>query len=83
MSVLKYFKNTPWSPPIGRHALSVISFSSNSQRGPWKKKGPVAPQRATGACRPPQGRQGPPSLYKPWPPFSCHLSLKIQKKIEG
>ena len=50
MSVLKYFKNILRSPPIGRQALSVIFFSSNSQRGPWQKKG---------ACRPPNGRQGP------------------------
>ena len=79
MSVLKYFKNTPWSPPIGRHALSVISFSSNLQRGPWEKKG---------ACRPPTGDRGlspttgateavgggdrvPSPLYKPWPPYAA------------
>ena len=48
MSVLKYFKNTPRSPPIGRQAISVNFFSSNLQRGPWKKKGHVAPQQATG-----------------------------------
>ena len=95
MSVLKYIKNTPRSPPIGRQALSVIFFSSNSQRGPWQKKGDCRPSPptgdrglsptpgATGACRPSQGRQGPPTLYKPWPPFPCHLSLKIQKKREG
>ena len=56
MSVLNYFKNTPGRPPIGRQALSVIFFSSNLQRGPWKKKG---------ACRPCNGRQGavaPPSV---------------------
>ena len=50
MYVLKYFKNIPRSPPIERQALSVIFFSSNSQRGPWQKKK---------ACRPPNGRQGP------------------------
>ena len=50
MSVLNYFKNTPGRPPIVRQALSVIFFSSNLQRGPWKKNG---------ACRPPNGRQGP------------------------
>ena len=60
MSVLKYFKNIPRSLSIGRQAQSVIFFSSNLQRSPWRKKrGPVAPQRATGACRPPLGRQTP------------------------
>ena len=93
MSILKYFKNTPWSPPIGRHALSVISFSSNSQRGPWEKKGNVAPQRATGACRPLGGRQGPVARWggdRVPPPYIspgrhplCHFSLKIQEKREG
>ena len=56
MSVLKYFKNIPRSPPIGRQALSVIFSSSNLQRGPWKKRGHVAPPRATGGpAAPPSG----------------------------
>ena len=75
MSVLKYIKNTPRSPPIGRQALSVIVFSSNSQRGPWQKKGDCRPSPptgdrglsptpgATGACRPPQGRLPLSTLY--------------------
>ena len=55
MSVLKYFKNTPGRPPIGRQDLRVIFFS-NLQRGPWKKRGAVAPQRATGGpVAPPSG----------------------------
>jgi len=60
MSVLENFKNIPRSSPIGRHALYVIFFSSNLQRSPWRKKrGRLSPpQRATGPCRPPQGRQG-------------------------
>ena len=77
MSILQYFKNTSRSPPIGRQAQSVISFSSNSQRGPWRKKrGHVAPPTgdrglsptpgATGACRPLGGRQG-----KAWPPYAA------------
>ena len=70
MSILKYFKNTPRSPP-NRATGPKCFFSSNSQRGPWQKKG---------ACRPPQGRQGPVArwggdrvpftLYKPWPPYA-------------
>ena len=48
MSVLNYFKNTPGRPPRGRQTISVIFFPSNLQRGPWKKKRPVAPPRATG-----------------------------------
>ena len=61
MSVLKYFKTTPGRPMGGRHALSVIFFLQicNEVHGKKKARGPVAPQRATGACRPPQGRQGP------------------------
>ena len=41
MSVLKYFKNTPGRPPIGRQALSVNFFLQirNEVSG---KKGPVA-----------------------------------------
>ena len=56
MSVLKYFKNTPRSPPIGRQALSVILFFFKFATRSLEKKGPVAPQRATGACRPAHGR---------------------------
>ena len=59
MSVLKYFKNTPGRPPIGRQALSVIFFFKFATRSLEKKGGLSPPQRATGACRPPLGRQGP------------------------
>ena len=75
MSVLNYFKNTPGRPPIGRQALSVIFFSSNLQRGRWKKRGPVAPPTGdrglsptpgvTGACRPLGGRQAPLFFFPP------------------
>ena len=81
MSVLKYFKNIPRSPPIGRQALSVIFFFKFATRSLAKKRGLSPTQRATGACRPPQGRLGPvahwggdriPSpLYKPWPPYAA------------
>ena len=71
MSVLKYFKNTHQSPPIGRQALSVIFFLQICNEVPGeKKRGPVAPPtgdrvlsptpRATGPCRPLGGRQTPP-----------------------
>ena len=53
------FQKYPRSPPIGRQVLSVIFFLQIRNEVPGKKKGPVAPQRATGACRPPLGRQGP------------------------
>ena len=70
MSVLNYFKNTPGRPPIRRQALSVIFFSSNLQRGPWKKKGghvaPATgdrvlspPPRSTSGPARPRARQGP------------------------
>ena len=68
MSILKYFKNTPRSPPIGRQALSVIFFLQIRNEIPGKKKGHVAPPTgdrglsptpgATGACRPLGGATG-------------------------
>ena len=59
MSVLKYFKNIPRSPPIGRQALSVIFFFKFATRSLEKKKGLSPSPGATGACRPLGGRQGP------------------------
>ena len=55
MSVLKYFKNIPRSPPIGRQALIVIFFHQIRNEVPGKKKGHVAPQRATGPVAHPRG----------------------------
>jgi len=88
MSVLKYFKNTPRSPPIGRQALSVIFFLQIRNEVPGKKKA-LSP--------PPNGRQ--PLSPHPWgdrglSPVGgrqalfinpnrhslCHLSPKIQEK---
>ena len=71
MSVLKYFKNIPPIAPIGRQALSVIFFFKFATRSLAKKKGMSPPQRATGACRPPLGRQGPLPFYKPWPSYAA------------
>ena len=74
MSVLKYFKNTPGRPPIGRQALSVFFLFKFAMRS-LEKKGPVAPPpRATGACRPLGGRQAPPF-------FSRDLVANLKKKI--
>ena len=81
MSILKYFKNTPRSPPTGRQALSVF-FLQIRNEVPGKKKEPVAPPPtgdrglsptpgATGSCRPLRGRQGPLPFYKPWPPYAA------------
>ena len=71
MSVLKYFKNIPRSPLIGRQAVSVIFFLQIRNEVLDQKKGPIAPQ----------GRQGPVArwggdrvhfaLYKPWPPYAA------------
>ena len=80
MSVLKYFKNTPRSPPTGRQVLSVIFFLQIRNEVPGKKK----------ALSPPNGRQGPVAhpwgdrglslvggatgslpFYKPWPPYAA------------
>src|SRR6185436_10269731 len=59
MSVLKNFKNIPRSPYGGRQGSNVIFFLQicNEVPGEKKKRGPVAPQRVTSPCRPPQGRQ--------------------------
>ena len=104
MSVLKYFKNIPRSPPIGRQALIVIFFLQIRNEVLGKKKGHVAPPPtgdrglsptpgATGACRPPQGRQEPVARWggdRVPPPYIspgrhplCHFSLKIQEKRDG
>ena len=56
MSVLKYFKNIPRSPPIGRQALSVIFFFKFATRF-LEKKGGLSPPRATSGPRP-RARQG-------------------------
>ena len=93
MSILKYFKNIPRSPHRATGPKCNF-FSSNSQRGPWQKKG---------ACRLPNGRQGPvahprgdrglspvgggdrvpPPYISPGRHPLCHFSLKIQEKREG
>ena len=83
MSVLKYFKNTPRSPPH-RATGPKCNFFSNSQRGPCQKKG---------TCRPPNGRQepvarwggrqGPSPLYKPWPPSPLSFQPKNSGKKRG
>ena len=81
MSVLKYFKNTPRSPPIARQALSVIFFKFATRslgkkkckgacRPPNGRQGPVTHPRGDRGLSPVGGRQGPSPLYKPWPPFA-------------
>ena len=71
MSVLKYSKNTPGRPHRATDPKCYF-FLQIRNEVPDKKKGPVAhPQQSTGACRPPQGRQDPSSLYKPWPPYAA------------
>ena len=62
MSVLKYFKNIPRSPPIGRQTLSVIFFLQIRNEIPGKKKGPVAH---------PTGDRVSSPLFKPWPPYAA------------
>ena len=69
---------------MGRQGSNVIFFLQICNEVPGEKKRgePVAPpQRATGPCRPPQGRQAhvarwggdrvPPPYFKPWPPFAA------------
>ena len=53
MSVLKYFKNIPRSPPIGRHVLSVIFFLQICNEVPGRGRA------GAGRLSPPPG-DGPP-----------------------
>ena len=82
MSVLKYFKNTPGHLPIGRQALSVIFFFKFATRSLAKK----------GACRPPNGRQGPVARWRgdrvppPYISPGCHsppFPLSFEPKNSG
>ena len=80
MSVLKYFKNIPRSPPIGRQALIVIFFFKFATRSLTKKKGPVAPPTGDRGLSPVGGTTGPLALAAICRHSLCHLSLKIQEK---
>ena len=93
MSVLKYFKNTPQSPPHRATGLKCKKKFSKSQWGPWKKKALSPPStgdrglsptpRATRACRPPLGRQGPVAHWgRQAPPFffSRDFVANLKKK---
>ena len=73
MSVLKYFKNTPRSPRIGRQALSVFFFFKFVTRS-LEKKGSLSPPpgdhwaqptgAAGGLSPPPPRATGVSPLYK-------------------
>ena len=65
MSVLENFKNIPQSPYGGATGLKCNFFLQICNEVPGEKKegGLSPPQRATGPCRPPQGRQGPLCQY--------------------
>ena len=80
MSVLKYFKNIPRSPPHRATGPNCNFFPSNSQRGPWQKK-PVAPPTGDRGMSPVGGATG--SYISPGRHPLCHFSLKIQEKREG
>ena len=73
MSVLKYFKNTPRSPPHRATGLKCNFFSSNSQWGPWKKS-PVAH---------PWGDRPYISPGRHMPPFPLSFEPKNSGKREG
>ena len=96
MSVLKYFKNTPRSPPHRATGLKckffLFKFAMRSLEE--EKKALSPPQRATRACRPahgrgrgacrppPSGDRGIPPVKSPTLPFPPHLSPKIPPKIQ-
>ena len=81
MSVLKYFKNTPRSPPHRATGPMCNFFSSNLQRGPWKKKGgPVAPPTGDRVLSPVGGRQGPLPQSRRMPSFPLSFEPKNSGK---
>ena len=86
MSVLKYFKNIPRSPPIGRQALSVIFFFKFATRSLAKKRALSPTPGATGACRPLGGDRVPPPYISPgrhMPPFPLSFEPKNSGKKRG
>ena len=98
MFVLKYFKNTPRSPPIGRQALIVIFFLQIRNEVPGKKKGacpppsphgrqgPVAHPRGDRGLSPVGGATGASPYLSPGrhsPPFPLSFESKIQEKKRG
>ena len=86
MSVLENFKNIPRSPYGGATGLKCIFFLQICNEVPKEKKrgGLSPPQRATGPCRPPRGRQAPvPSrgaYIRPPPHSLLSFDLKKSKK---
>ena len=83
MSVFKYFKNIPRSPSHRATGPKCNFFSSNLQRSPWRKKKALSPpQRATGACRPPLGRQGPVARWGgDSPPFFSGTYFELFERV--
>ena len=77
MSVLKNIKNSPRSPSHRATGPKCNFFLQicNEVPGEKNERGGLSPTPgATGSI---------PPIYKPGPPFLCHLSLKIQEKREG
>ena len=67
MSILKYFKNIPRSPPHRATGPKCNFFLQIRNEVPGEKKDLSPTQGATGACR----RQGSLPLYKHWPPYAA------------
>ena len=64
MSVLKYFKNIPRSPPHRATGPKCIFF--------FFKFATMSLAKKKGACRPRWGGDRVPfTLYKPWPPYAA------------
>ena len=88
MSVLQYFKNTPRSPPHRATGPKYNFFSSNSQRGPWrKKKGLSPPPTGDRGLSPVGGGDRVPSPFispgRHMPPFPLSFEPKNSgKKLE-
>ena len=89
MSVLKYFKNIPRSPPHRATGPKCIFFLQIRNEVPGKKKGPVAPSPPTGdrGLSPVGGATGSPSPYispgRPMPPSPLSFEPKNSGKKRG
>ena len=87
MSVLKYFKNIPRSPPIGRQTLSVIFFLQIHNEVPGKKKLVAHPTGDRGLSPVGGGATGSPLPYispgRHMPPSPLSFEPKNSEKKEG
>ena len=87
MFVLKYFKNTPRSPPHRATGPKCYFFFFKFETRSLEKKRGLSPTLgATGACRPLGGDRVPPPYISPgrhMPPFPLSFEPKNSGKKRG